>query len=152
MLAGHGGVVIGSEMSGGVKKVVISNCVFDGTDRGIRIKSTRGRGGVVEDIQISNIVMKNIQEEAIILDMLYTKMPVEPVSDRTPIFRNINISNVTGSDVLIPFKIRGLEESPITNITFTNINIDGKQKSVFQNCKNIKMTDVYVNGEKITVE
>lgn len=152
MLAGHGGVVIGSEMSGGVKKVVISNCVFDGTDRGIRIKSTRGRGGVVEDIQISNIVMKNIQEEAIILDMLYTKMPTEPVTDRTPIFRNINISNVTGSDVLIPIKIRGLEESPISNITFTNINIDGKQKCVFQNCKNIKMNDVFVNGEKITVE
>ena len=152
MLAGHGGVVIGSEMSGGVKKVVISNCVFDGTDRGIRIKSTRGRGGVVEDIQVSNIVMKNIKEEAIILDMLYTKMPVEPVSDRTPIFRNINISNVAGSDVLIPIKIRGLEESPISNITFTNINIDGKQKCIFENCKNIKMTDVFVNGEKITVE
>lgn len=152
MLAGHGGVVIGSEMSGGVKKVVISNCVFDGTDRGIRIKSTRGRGGVVEDVQISNIVMKNIQEEAIILDMLYTKMPAEPLSERTPIFRNINISNVTGSDVLIPIKIRGLEESPISNITFTNINIDGKQKCIFQNCMNIKMNDVFVNGEKITVE
>ena len=61
MLAGHGGVVIGSEMSGGVRKVVISNCVFDGTDRGIRIKSTRGRGGVVEDIQVDNIVMRNIK-------------------------------------------------------------------------------------------
>ena len=152
MLAGHGGVVIGSEMSGGVKKVVISNCVFDGTDRGIRIKSTRGRGGVVEDIQINNIVMRNIQEEAIVLDMLYSKMPIEPVTDRTPIFRNINISNVTGSDVLIPIKIRGLEESPISNISFTNINIDGKQKCVFQNCTNIKMKDVFVNGEKITVE
>ena len=152
MLSGHGGVVIGSEMSGGVKKVVISNCVFDGTDRGIRIKSTRGRGGVVEDIQINNIVMRNIQEEAIVLDMLYSKMPIEPVTDRTPIFRNINISNVTGSDVLMPIKIRGLEESPISNISFTNINIDGKQKCVFQNCTNIKMKDVFVNGEKITVE
>jgi len=152
MLSGHGGVVIGSEMSGGVKKVVISNCVFDGTDRGIRIKSTRGRGGVVEDIQINNIVMRNIQEEAIVLDMLYSKMPIEPVTDRTPIFRNINISNVTGSDVLIPIKIRGLEESPISNISFTNINIDGKQKCVFQNCTNIKMKHVFVNGEKITVE
>jgi len=150
MLAGHGGVVIGSEMSGGVKKVTISNCVFDGTDRGIRIKSTRGRGGVVEDIQVSNIVMKNIKEEAITLDLLYSKMPVEPLTERTPIFRNINISNVTGSDVLIPIKIRGLEESPISDITFTNINIDGKQKCVFQNYKNIKMNDVFVNGEKIT--
>jgi len=152
MLAGHGGVVIGSEMSGGVRKVVISNCVFDGTDRGIRIKSTRGRGGVVEDIQISNIVMKDIKEEAIILDMLYTKMPAEPKSDRTPIFRNINISNMTGNNVLIPIKIRGLEESPITDITLTNINITAKQKCIFQNYKRIVMKDVFVNGEKITLD
>jgi polygalacturonase len=152
MLAGHGGVVIGSEMSGGVKKVVISNCVFDGTDRGIRIKSTRGRGGVVEDIQISNIVMKDIKEEAITLDMLYSKMPPEPKSDRTPVFRNINISNMTGNNVLIPIRIRGLEESPITDITLTNINITAKQKSVFQNYKRVKMNNVFVNGENITLE
>ena len=152
MLAGHGGVVIGSEMSGGVRKVVISNCVFDGTDRGIRIKSTRGRGGVVEDIQINNIVMKDIKEEAIILDMLYTKMISEPLSERTPIFRNINISNMTGNNVLIPIKIRGLEESPITDITLSNINITAKQKCVFQNYKRVKMNDVFVNGEKITLE
>ena len=48
-------------MSGGVKKVTISNCVFDGTDRGIRIKSTRGRGGVVEDIRVSNVVMSDME-------------------------------------------------------------------------------------------
>lgn len=152
MLAGHGGVVIGSEMSGGVKKVVISNCVFDGTDRGIRIKSTRGRGGVVEDIQVDNIVMRNIKEEAIVLDLKYSKMPAEPLSERTPIFRNININNVTGSDVLIPIRINGLEESPITDITLTNVNIKSKLKPSFTNCKNIKMTDVYVNGEKITAQ
>ena len=152
MLAGHGGVVIGSEMSGGVRKVVISNCVFDGTDRGIRIKSTRGRGGVVEDIQIDNIVMKDIKEEAIILDMLYSKMPVETLSDRTPIFRNINISNMTGTNVLIPIKIRGLEESPISDITMTNINITAKQKCIFQNYKRVLLKDVFVNGERIILE
>jgi len=152
MLAGHGGVVIGSEMSGGVRKVVISNCVFDGTDRGIRIKSTRGRGGVIEDIQIDNIVMKDIKEEAITLDMLYSKMPVETLSDRTPIFRNINISNMTGTNVLIPIKIRGLEESPISDITMTNINITAKQKCVFQNYKRVMLKDVFVNGERIILE
>ncbi|MDR3651825.1 MAG: glycoside hydrolase family 28 protein [Paludibacter sp.] len=153
MLAGHGGVVIGSEMSGGVKKVVISNCVFDGTDRGIRIKSTRGRGGMVEDIQADNIVMRNIKEEAIVLDLNYSKMPAEPLSERTPIFRNININNVTASNVLIPIRINGLEESPITNVTLTNVNIlNSKQKSTFTNCKDIKMTDVYVNGEKVGVK
>jgi polygalacturonase len=84
MLSGHGGVVIGSEMSGGVKKITISNCVFDGTDRGIRIKTTRGRGGVVEDIRVDNVIMKNIREQAIVLDMEYAKVNPEPVSERTP--------------------------------------------------------------------
>ena len=152
MLAGHGGVVIGSEMSGGVRKVVISNCVFDGTDRGIRIKSTRGRGGIVEDIQVDNIVMRNIKEEAIVLDLKYSKMPAEPLSDRTPIFRNININNLTASNVLIPIRINGLEESFISDVTITNVNIKSKQKPSFTNCKNIKLTDVYVNGEKIKTE
>lgn len=152
MLSGHGGVVIGSEMSGSVRNVTISNCVFDGTDRGIRIKSTRGRGGVVENIRVSNIVMRNIQREAIILDLKYSKMPEEPLSERTPIFRNIHISDLIGVDVKIPIYIRGLEESPISNISFSNINIDGKQKSFFENCTNIKMTDVFVNGEKLIVE
>jgi polygalacturonase len=152
MLAGHGGVVIGSEMSGGVKKVVISNCVFDGTERGIRIKSTRGRGGVVEDIQVNNIVMRNIKQEAIILDLLYSKMPPEPISERTPIFRNINISHLTGTEVSIPIKIRGLEESPITDITLSDIHIDAKQKCIFENCRRVKLNDVFVNGEKITSE
>ena len=77
MLSGHGGVVIGSEMSGSVRKVTISNCVFDGTDRGIRIKSTRGRGGVVEDIRVSNIVMSNIKQEAVVLNLKYSQMPAE---------------------------------------------------------------------------
>lgn len=153
MLAGHGGVVIGSEMSGGVKKVVISNCVFDGTDRGIRVKSTRGRGGIVEDIQVNNIVMRNIKEEAFVFDLKYTKMPQEAVSDRTPIFRNINISNVTANDVLIPIRINGLEEAPISDITLANININNaKQPATFTNCKDIKLTDVFVNGEKLNHE
>ena len=152
MLAGHGGVVIGSEMSGGVRKVVISNCVFDGTDRGIRIKSTRGRGGVVEDIQVNNIVMRNIREEAIVLDLKYSKMPEEAFSERTPVFKNININNLTATNVLIPIRINGLEESFISGISFTNINISSKLKASFTNCKNITMTDVFVNGEKLSIE
>lgn len=152
MLAGHGGVVIGSEMSAGVKKVTISNCVFDGTDRGIRIKSTRGRGGVVEDIQVDNIVMRNIEQEAIVMDFAYSKMPVEPLSDRTPIFRNINISNLTATDVLIPIRINGLEESPISDVTISTVNIkNAKRPSTFNNCTNISLKDVFVNGVELKI-
>jgi len=152
MLAGHGGVVIGSEMSGSVRNVVITNCVFDGTDRGIRLKSTRGRGGVVENIRVSNIVMRNIQREAIILDLKYSKMPEEPVSERTPVFRNIHISNLTGVDVKTPVYIRGLEEAPITDVTLNNINIKGSEKSEFINCERIQLKDVIVNGEELKLE
>jgi polygalacturonase len=152
MLAGHGGVVIGSEMSGSVRNITISNCVFDGTDRGIRLKSTRGRGGVVENIRISNIVMRDIQREAIIFDLKYSKMPEEPVSERTPVFRNIHLSDVSAVDVHIPVYIRGLEEAPISDISLTNVQIQARQKSFFQHCERLKLNEVYLNGEKLELE
>lgn len=152
MLAGHGGVVIGSEMSGGVRNVTISNCVFDGTDRGIRIKSTRGRGGVVENIRVNNIVMRNIKREAVILNLKYSNMPEEPFSERTPIFRNIHVSDMTGVDVQTPVVIRGLEESPISNVSFTNINIQARSAAVLENYKNITFNKVFVNDEEFKID
>ncbi len=146
MLSGHGGVVIGSEMSGGIKKITISNCVFDGTDRGIRIKSARGRGGVVEAIRVDNIVMKNIKEEAFVLDLFYDKSDVtEPVTERTPIFRNIHMSNITGSEVNKAGLIRGIAEMPIQNISFSNINIDGKEGFYVSTTKDVEFHNVKAN-------
>lgn len=152
MLSGHGGVVIGSEMSGSVRNIVISNCVFDGTDRGIRLKSSRGRGGVVENIRVSNIIMRNIQREAVILDLKYSNMPEEPVTERTPIFRNIHIQGLTGVDVNTPIFIRGLEESPITDITLSDINIQSRQKPVFEHFQRVKLRDVIINDSEIKLE
>lgn len=153
MLSGHGGVVIGSEMSGGVKKVVISNCVFDGTDRGIRIKSTRGRGGVVEDIRINNVVMNNIRKEAIVFNLRYSDMPAEAKSERTPVFHRISVSGLTGIDVDIPIKIVGLQEAPISDITLKDIDIrSAKSSCVFEDCENIRMSDVYVDGKEIQLK
>jgi len=71
VFAGHGGFTVGSEMSGGVKNVLIRDCQFLGTDVGIRFKSTRGRGGVVENIFIDGISMYNIIEDAITFDLYY---------------------------------------------------------------------------------
>ena len=153
MLAGHGGVVIGSEMSGSVRKVTISNCVFDGTDRGIRIKSTRGRGGVVEDIRVSNIVMSNIKQEAVVLNLKYSQMPAEAKSERTPIFRNVHISGMTVTDVKTPIKIVGLEEAPISDIVLRDIHIQGaRQKCIFEDCERITMDNVIINGEEIKLK
>ncbi|GAB4024504.1 glycoside hydrolase family 28 protein [Spirosoma gilvum] len=154
MLAGHGGVVIGSEMSGGVKKIAISNCIFDGTDRGIRIKTARGRGGVVEDIRVDNVIMKNIREQAIVLDMQYTKTQPEPVSERTPTFRNIHFSNITAETKQAAY-LNGLEEMPIDNITFTDLDITAEKGFLIREAKNIEFHNVSVStksGPSIVAE
>ena len=143
MLSGHGGVVIGSEMSGGVKKITISNCVFDGTDRGIRIKTARGRGGVVKEIRVDNIIMKNIKQQAIVLDMQYAKTDPEPISERTPQFRNIHISNVTAQTKQAIF-INGLAEMPVEDITFNDIQMDAETGATIKEAKNIELHNVRI--------
>ena len=148
MLSGHGGVVIGSEMSGGVKRIAISNCVFDGTNAGIRLKASRGRGGVVEDIRVDNIVMKNIQGDAFIFDLFYDRLSkVEPVSERTPIFRNIHLSNVTGNDIKRIGYIKGIEEMPISELSFSNMNIVAGKGFQAETA-----TDIRFNNVSFTVE
>lgn len=142
MLSGHGGVVIGSETSGGVKGVVISNCLFDGTDRGIRIKSTRGRGGIVEDIRVSNIVMRNIGREAITINQFYSKVPEEPISERTPVCRNIHISGLTGVNVQTAGTLLGLPEMPLSGITLRDIDIQAKQGLLVSDATNVALSDV----------
>ncbi|HLS95831.1 MAG TPA: glycoside hydrolase family 28 protein [Sphingobacterium sp.] len=144
MLRGHGGVVIGSEMSGGVKNIVISNCVFDGTDRGIRLKTARGRGGVVENVRVSNIVMRNIRDQAIVMDMQYAKTDVEPVSERTPQFKNIFISDMAGTTNRVGL-LRGLAEMPIENVSFNNINMQSKAGFSLENTRKIMFNNVQVD-------
>lgn len=146
MLNGHGGVVIGSEMSGGVKKIAISNCIFDGTDRGIRIKTTRGRGGVVEDIRVDNIVMKNIKQQAIVLDMEYSKSKPEPVSERTPQFRNIRLSNITAYTKQAMY-INGLDEMPVQEISLNDVVFESETGITINNAKDIELHNVRVNSK-----
>ncbi len=146
MLSGHGGVVIGSEMSGGVKNITISNCIFDGTDRGIRLKTTRGRGSAIEDIRISNIVMKNIREQAIVMDMEYAKSQPEPVSERTPRIRNIHINGITAYAAEACF-LNGLVEMPVENITISNAQFFSRTGMRFRNVKGIELQQVHIKVE-----
>jgi len=144
MLNGHGGVVIGSEMSGGIKKISISNCIFDGTDRGIRIKTARGRGGVVEDIRVDNIIMKNIKEQAIVLDMEYAKVKDEPLSERTPQFRNIRFSNITAYTNQAMY-INGLAEMPVQEISLNDVVFEAVTGITIKNARDIEFHQVRIN-------
>jgi len=148
MLNGHGGVVIGSEMSGGVRKVAITNCIFDGTERGIRIKTTRGRGGVIEDIRVSNIVMSKITRTPFDLNMFYEKAPAEPVSERTPILRNIHFSDITVRGAPAAGYILGLDEMPVQDVTFSNITIEAEKGFSCSNAKNLAFHNVRIDTKK----
>jgi len=127
----HGGFVIGSEMSGGARNIFVSNCTFIGTDIGLRFKTTRGRGGVVENIFIKDIAMKDILHEAILFDMYYGgKSPGEaddindqavvPVTEATPSFRKFYVDNVVCNGAEKALMIRGLPEMGIKDIHIEN--------------------------------
>lgn len=130
---GHGGFVVGSEMSGGVRNIFVSNCDFLGTDIGLRFKSTRGRGGVVENIYIQDVRMKDIPTYAIRFNLFYSvKMPSleqslefapDPVSEETPRFQNIHLKNITCNGAKDAVYIQGLPEMPVRNVTMENMII-----------------------------
>jgi polygalacturonase len=148
MLDGHGGVVIGSEMSGGVRKVTISNCIFDGTERGIRIKTTRGRGGVIEDLRVTNIVMSKITRTPFDLNMFYEKTPAEPVSERTPVLRNLHFSDITVRGAPAAGYILGLDEMPVEDVSFSNIAIDAEKGFSCSSAKNLAFRNIRINTSK----
>ena len=133
MAHGHGGVVIGSETSGDVRNVVISNCIFTGTEVGIRIKTRRGRGGVVEDLRVSNIVMRDVlmpfqvnlhynflkKGDAVVAD----RRP-RPVDSGTPRVRRLRFGDITayGAHYAAAF-LYGLPESPLEDVSFRDVVI-----------------------------
>ncbi|GHV57274.1 glycoside hydrolase [Bacteroidia bacterium] len=125
---GHGGFVVGSEMSGGVRNISVSNCQFLGTDVGLRFKAGRGRGGVVENIYVSNIYMFNIATEPFLFDLYYGGKPGDskltpPVDETTPVFRNIYLKNMTAREARRAMFFNGLPEMNISNIRVEDVII-----------------------------
>lgn len=152
---GHGGFVIGSEMSGGCNDIVARNCVFIGTDVGLRFKSTRGRGGVVENIYIDNIKMTDIPGEALIFDLYYgikPGAPVPPVTEETPAFRNIFINDVTCRSAGRAALFNGLPEMPMQNVVIENSRFRADKGFTLNHVDGLTMKNVVVDvpGEKIT--
>ncbi|WP_428741762.1 glycoside hydrolase family 28 protein [Tenacibaculum sp.] len=146
---GRSAIGIGSEMSGDVRNITISNCVFNGTLRGIRIKTGRGRGGVVENYRADNIIMNNVTT-AISIDMFYggeeaTKLPV---TIETPFFKNIQLSNITAVNVENALIVKGLPEAPVEGLSIVNSNFTSKNGFQTSFIENAKFKDVSVNCEK----
>ena len=157
--ASHGGFVIGSEMSGGARNMYISNCTFIGTDIGLRFKTTRGRGGVVENIFIKDIYMKDIPAEAILFDMYYMakdpvpllgekrelpKVEVKPVDETTPVFKNFHISNVYCNGAAKGIFVRGLPEMHVKDIVLENMVLQADKGIDIQEASGISFKNIQI--------
>jgi polygalacturonase len=144
MYRGHGAVVIGSETSGGIRDVVAGNVVARGTDRGIRIKSMRGRGGVVENLRFDNFVIDDATVVAVEITGHYLAEPREPFSERTPVFRNIAFSNLSITNARQVASIRGLEEESIRDIRFADVSATGDAGFDCDRAAGVDLRDVSV--------
>jgi len=124
--AGHGGVVIGSEMSGDVRDVTVSNCTFTNTDRGVRIKTQRDRGAVVEDLRFDTIVMRHVACPFVINGYYFMDIDSDeiPVDEGTPMVRNVEFHDITARDVESAAFLAGLPEQRFEGISFDNVEID----------------------------
>jgi hypothetical protein len=138
--------VIGSETAGGVRNVVASNIVSKGTEIGIRIKSGRGRGGVVENLRFDNWVIDSPLKDGIQVTNYYTRIPAESVSDRTPVFRNIAISNVTVSGAPVVVSVEGLPEMPIAGLRITDLIGSGKRGLEAFNTKGLELHNLRIDS------
>jgi len=162
---GHGGFVVGSEMSSGVKNIYVSDCQFLGTDVGLRFKSRRGRGGVVENIHIRNISMFDIQTDAVTFDLYYggksaievladgdekkqQQVDMQEVDETTPVFRNIDIQHVICRGARRAAYFNGLPEMPVENVLIKDMEINNAEQGIVINrTKNVTLENINVKAK-----
>ncbi|XP_017491101.1 PREDICTED: probable polygalacturonase, partial [Rhagoletis zephyria] len=142
--SGHGGIVIGSAISGDVRDIHAHNLHFEGTLRGVRLKSTRDHGGIVENIYIKDITMKNISDEGITISAFYDVKNFDPHNipsktfdvSKTPTFRNIHLTNVTG-DSKLGLQIVGLPEKHFDKIELKQVHLVAKKEEIIVNADHV---------------
>jgi polygalacturonase len=148
----HGAVVIGSETAGSIRDVVASNITAVDTQVGIRIKSRRGRGGVVEDVRFDNWTMENVGIGIVVTSYYVmggeTATTEEPVSERTPVFRNIAVSNVTIHGAKKVIEIDGLPEMPIAALRLTDIIGSGQVGLTARHTDALELHQVQLNADR----
>ncbi|WP_051190509.1 glycoside hydrolase family 28 protein [Kaistella palustris] len=154
MIDGHGGVVIGSEMSAGVKNVFVYNCVMDSPelDRAIRLKTNTRRGGTVDGFYVKNLTVGQVTEAVLHITMNYA-IYGDQKGTHIPTIKNILLEDVTvknGGKYAI--FAEGLEQSKIQNIIFKNVKIDQvKENFKLKNVENLKLINTTINNTKIVM-
>ena len=148
----HGAVTIGSETSGWIRNLVASNITCDGTQMGVRIKSRRGRGGGVEDARFDNWTMENVGTAINITNYYIMEGEVrtgeEPVSARTPVFRNIAISHMTVNHARVAIDIEGLPEMPVSGLRISDVIASAQTGLKAYHTDALELHQIQINADR----
>lgn len=142
MSGGHGALTIGSAVSGGVIDVHAHHCDITGTMQGIRLKSMRGRGGYVRCVDIHDITINHVTDEAVQINMFYGSSTVPPHTEKPSDFRDIRIRNVFGEGAAVGVEIKGLPEHPLSDLTLEDIRLAADTGMTVSNAEGLAMRDV----------
>ncbi len=147
MKDGHGGVTIGSEISGGARNIFARNCRMDSPNLGriLRLKTNVMRGGVIENVFMKDVQVGQIADAVVSIDCFYNEVPSGPIY--LPIVRNIEVRSVTCRKSEYPIYLRGLESSPIENVRIIDCTFENIEKpSRIENVKGLVLENVIING------
>ena len=149
MKAGHGGVVMGSELSGGIRNVFVENCRMDSPDleRGIRIKTNAMRGGGVENLNVRGLEIGTVRD-LIVVNFYYEEGENGPFA---PVVRDIDIRDVHCKNAERLLDMRGFAQAPIRDVSLSNITVDRTTRpSRVLHVENLVFDQVKVNGENVS--
>lgn len=147
MKDGHGGVVIGSEMSGGVNNVFVEDCVMDSPnlDRALRIKTNSLRGGMVEKVFMRNVTVGEVSDAVVRINFHYGE---GDVGEFTPVVRDIFLENITSKKSRYALVLEGYERSPIANFNLENCRFDGVlDGNMLDHYTNLNASNFFINGQ-----
>jgi len=150
MKAGHAGVAVGSEMTGGARNIFVEKCTMDdpNLDRGFRLKTNAVRGGFIENVYIRNITIGQVKQAVLAIDFNY---PDIEKGEYKPAVRNINLENVTSRKSKNALFLQGFEDAPIMDVTLKNCTFDNAANpDVISNVKNLVLDNVKINGKLAT--
>ena len=146
MKDGHGGVVIGSEISGGARNIFAERCRMDSPrlDRALRFKTNAARGGIIERVAMRDVTIGQLAEAVVTADFYYEE---GDNGGFTPILRDIDVRNVTSKKSQYALLLKGYERSPISNVRVADCSFDGVERpDVLQAVRDVVLTNVRVNG------
>lgn len=149
MKDGHGGVSIGSEISGGVRNVFVRNCTMSSPNlqRALRIKTNSYRGGVIENIFFHDVTVGQVADDTAQIDFFYEEGEGGPFQ---PVVRNVRIANVTCGRSTNPLNFKGYASSPIRDVRIEHCRFENSaQPNIFEHVENLELIDVTVNGTQV---